>query len=71
MECRFRFHGNRVILRLNDRLVNLDQTIKVQLKGKTVFEGKVARQADAILKSLQQRGDIQSAATALLEVRAK
>ena len=32
---------------------------------------KVARQADAILKSLQQRGDIQSAATALLEVRAK
>ena len=60
-----------VILRLHDRLVDLDQTIKVRLNGKTVFEGKVARQADAILESLQQRGDIQSAATALLEVGAK
>ena len=61
----------RIMLRLHDRLVDLDQTIKVRLNGRTVFEGKVIRQADAILESLQQRGDIQSAATALLEVGAK
>lgn len=58
----------RLILRLHDRLVDLDQPIKVLLNGKTVFEGKVSRQADAILKSLQQRADPHSAATALLEV---
>ena len=60
-----------VILRLHDRLEDLDQPLKVLLNGKTVFEGKVPRQADAILKSLQQRADPHSAATALLEVRAK
>jgi hypothetical protein len=58
----------RLILRLHDRLVDLDQPIKVLLNGQTVFEGKVTRQADAILKSLQQRADPHSAATALLEV---
>jgi hypothetical protein len=58
----------RLILRLHDRLVDLDQPIKVRLNGQTVFEGKVTRQADAILKSLQQRADPHSAATALLEV---
>jgi len=52
-------------------LVDLDQPLKVLLNGKAVFEGKVPRQADAILKSLQQRADPRSAATALLEVREK
>jgi len=42
--------------------------VKVILNGKSVFAGKVTRQADAILKSLQQRADPQSAAVALLEV---
>ena len=56
-------------LRLNDRLVDLDQPLKVLLNGKSVFEGKVPRQADAILKSLQQRSDPHSAATALLEIK--
>jgi hypothetical protein len=59
----------RLILRLHDRLVDLDQFLKVRLNGKTVFEGRVPRQADAILKSLQQRADPLTAATALLEVQ--
>jgi hypothetical protein len=58
----------RLTLRLHDRLVDLDQPLKVLFNGKTVFEGKVTRHADAILKSLQQRSDPHSAATALLEV---
>ena len=61
----------RITLRLHDRLVNLDQEIQVRINGKLVFAGKVSRQADAILKSLQQRADSDSAATALLEVSAK
>jgi hypothetical protein len=60
----------QLTLRLNDQLVDLDQPLKVVLNGKTVFEGKVTRQADAILKSLQQRSDPHSAATALLEIKA-
>jgi hypothetical protein len=59
---------SQLILRLSDRLVDLDQPVKVLLNGKAVFEGKVSRQADAILKSLQQRSDPSSAATALLEI---
>jgi len=58
----------RLTLRLHDRLVDLDQPLKVLLNGKTVFDGMVPRQADAILKSLQQRSDPHSAATALLDV---
>ena len=58
----------RLTLRLNDRLVDLDQPVKVLLNGQTVFAGMVPRQADAILKSLQQRSDPHSAATALLDV---
>jgi len=58
----------RLTVRLNDRLVDLDQPVKVILNGKNVFDGKVTRQANAILKSLQQRADPQSAAVALLEV---
>ena len=58
----------RITLRLHDRLVDLDQPVKVVLNGKTVFEAKVTRQADTILKSLQQRADPYSAAVALLEV---
>ena len=58
----------RITLRLNDRLVDLDQPVKVILNGKSAFEGKVTRQANAILKSLQQRADPQSAAVVLLEV---
>jgi poly(3-hydroxybutyrate) depolymerase len=57
-----------LVLRLHDRLVDLDQPVRVRLNGKTVFDGRVSRQADAILKSLQQRSDPQIAATALLEV---
>lgn len=59
------------ILRLHDRLIDLDQTLTVLLNGKTAFAGKVPRQADAILKSLRLRADSHSVATALPEVRQK
>jgi len=60
---------SQLTLRLNDSLVDLDQPLKVILNGKAVFEGKVTRQADAILKSLKERADPHSAATALLEIK--
>lgn len=58
----------RVILRLHDRLLDLDRPVKVVCNGKPLFEGKVARQADCILESLRQRADPHSAATAILEL---
>jgi hypothetical protein len=58
----------RLTLRLHDRLVDLDQPLKVLLNGKPAFDGKVPRQADAILHSLRERSDPNSAATALLEI---
>lgn len=60
---------SRIILRLNDRLLDLDQQVKVVANGKIVFQGKVARQANAILESLRQRADPHSAATATLDVK--
>ena len=59
---------SRVILRLHDRLLDLDRPVKVMFNGQVVFQGEVARQANAILESLRQRADPNSAATALLEV---
>ena len=55
-------------LRLSDRLVDLDQPLTVRVGDRDVFQGKVARQAAAILTSLEERLDAASAATARLEL---
>ena len=55
-------------LRLSDALLNLDQPVKVVAGGKTIFEGPVKRSFGAVIQSLDQREDAESAATALLPV---
>ncbi len=60
--------AKRVTLRLHDLLVNLDEEITVIANEKTVFEGRVARSADAIDKSIEERLDPRSAAMATLDV---
>ena len=57
---------DRLILRLSDKLLDLDQPITVLVGDKEVFKGKVARTAEAITTSLKQRADVESAATATL-----
>ena len=58
----------KLVLRLSDALVDLDQPIVVKVGSEERFRGKVPRQAQAILTSLAQRADSPAAATALLEV---
>ncbi len=53
-------------LRLSDELLDLDQEVKVLVNGKEVATGKVARTAEAVLRSLGERFDLPAAASAVL-----
>ena len=59
----------RLTLFLDDALVNLDQSVKVLAGEKVLFEGKLARKAGNMRKSLQLRNDISYACPAILEVK--
>ena len=58
----------RVILRLSDDLLNLDQPIQVMAGPRLIFSGKVPRTLTAITASLTERADPATVATALLPV---
>ncbi len=55
-----------VALRLRDGLIDLDQPIRVMANGEQVFSGKVPRSFAAIRRSLEQRAEPSSVATAYL-----
>jgi hypothetical protein len=55
-------------LRLSDALLDLDRPVRVMAGGRPVFEGAVPRSFAAIVRSLGQREDPESVATALLPV---
>jgi poly(3-hydroxybutyrate) depolymerase len=57
-----------VTLRLSDALVDLDRPVRVVAGGRAVFDGSVSRSFAAVVRSLQEREDPDSAATALLPV---
>ena len=59
----------KLTIRLNDELINLDKEIKVvNHKGKQLFKGSVQRDHEVIKKSLQERLDKETAATAEIEI---
>ncbi len=60
---------DRVTLRLHDRLVDLNKPVIVSFNGEEVYRGTVARTEAAIARSLAERFDPVSAASALLTVR--
>ena len=60
--------AGRVTLRLSDALLDLDQPVKVSVRGRTIFESKVARSFAAVAQSLKEREDPETVATALLRV---
>lgn len=60
--------SGHLVLRLSDKLLNLDEPVKVVAAGKTLFEGKVPRSVESLVQSLHERPDLESAATALLPV---
>ncbi|MFO0967682.1 MAG: hypothetical protein U0793_19140 [Gemmataceae bacterium] len=47
----------RLILRLDDSFIDLDQPVRVIQEGKAIFEGRATRTPAALLKSLDGRGD--------------
>ena len=49
--------AGRVTVRLDDEMVNLDEPVKIIANGEVVFEDKVARTAQTLLKTLHERGD--------------
>ncbi|TAE77976.1 MAG: polyhydroxyalkanoate depolymerase [Verrucomicrobia bacterium] len=55
-------------LRLSDSLLDLDQTLIVQVNGKERLSTKAVRSVEAIRQSLEERLDPRAAATALLVV---
>ena len=55
-------------LRLSDALLDLDQPVRVVAGGRAIFEGSVSHSFTAIVQSLREREDPETAATALLSV---
>ncbi len=53
-----------LVVRLSDQLINLDLPITITVNGEEKFNSKVNRSEHEIIKSLQQRADPTSAATA-------
>lgn len=56
-------------IRLSDHLLDMDQSVTIRVRGRDTFQGKIPRNAIAILKSLSERADPASAATAILTVK--
>lgn len=54
----------RTTVRLSDRLLDLDQPVRITVNGNIAFEGRVKRTAKAIGESLAERADRASAASA-------
>jgi len=55
-------------LRLSDALLDLDRPVRVEVGGRAIFDGSVARSFVAVAQSLREREDPESVATALLPV---
>ena len=58
----------KIIVRLSDQLLNLDQPVTILLNGKVKFEGKIERKTQALWDSLNERLDPDTAASASIEL---
>jgi hypothetical protein len=59
---------SRLLVRLDDSMVDLDKPVTVRVAGKTVFEGIVPRSAEVIRQTLAERGDPSGTFTAEIGV---
>jgi hypothetical protein len=60
---------DRLLVRLDDRMVDLDRSVKVAFRGKTLFEGLVPRTVATLMHTLDHRGDPQLMFDAEVEVK--
>jgi len=58
-----------LVVRLSDRLLDLDKPVTILVNGKEHFSGTVKRSAREIIKSLDQRADPASVATASVPLK--
>ena len=58
-----------LILRANDRMLNLDEIVTVQSRGKELYKGRIQRTIGTLAKTLAERGDPQSVFSAELTVK--
>jgi hypothetical protein len=62
-------HGvDRLQIRWNDQMADLDQPITIKWDGKTAFAGQVVRTIETISRTLRERGDPKSVFCAEVEV---
>ena len=51
---------SELVIRLNDKLLDMDKKVKVVYKDKEIFSGYVPRRKDVILSSINEYGDPES-----------
>ena len=51
---------NKLTIRLNDNLLNMNEKVIIKYMGKEIFNGLIYRNKDTILKSIQEYGDPKS-----------
>ena len=60
---------DRLLIRLDDPMVDLDRPVKVDYQGKTLFEGLVPRTVATLMRTLDHRGDPKLIFDAEVEVK--
>jgi len=58
----------RLVIRLDDAMLDLDRPVSVRVAGQNVFEGIVARSPETLRRTLEERGDPRGVFAAELEV---
>ena len=48
---------NQLIIRVNDRMLNLDEDVTVTSQAKELYKGRIQRSIGTLAKTLDQRGD--------------
>ncbi len=59
-----------MVLRLSDELLDLDRDIEVRFNGQRAFHGRVRRHLEPIVRSLRERLDPESVASATITLQA-
>ncbi len=61
--------AEKLLIRLDDRMVDLDKPVKIVYQGKTLFEGRAPRTIATLMHTLEKRGDPELMFDAEVEVK--
>ena len=48
---------DRLLVRLDDRMIDLDRPVRIAYHGRTLYDGRVPRTVAALIHTLDKRGD--------------